>query len=150
MKVVASFDGGMQRSNPGPAGYGYIVVSRTGRKLDEGFGHIGVATNNEAEYWGLIAALTAAAGVGATEVEIRTDSQLVARQMTGEYRVTKAHIRELWNEAQRRAKTFQRVTYVWGPREENVTADRLAKKGAWDVPDAACRIIVTPVRRGNK
>ena len=84
---------------------------------------IGIATNNVAEYRALIAGLRAAADLGAREVEVRADSQLLMRQMTGAYRVKNAALRELWLEARRVASAFERVRFVEIPRAENAAAD---------------------------
>jgi ribonuclease HI len=116
-------DGG-SRGNPGPAAVGYRIEDDAGELLDEAGEAIGVATNNEAEYRALITAFERAADLGAREVEVRSDSELLMRQMTGRYRVKSPHLRELWNEAQRAADRFDRVGYVEVRRTENVEADR--------------------------
>ncbi len=116
-------DGG-SRGNPGPAAVGYRIEDEDGGLLDESGEAIGVATNNEAEYRALITALRRAAELGAREVEVRADSQLLMRQMTGRYRVKSPHLRELWQEAQRAADRFDRVRYVEVRRTENTDADR--------------------------
>ncbi len=92
--------------------------------LDETGEAIGTATNNEAEYRALITALRRAETLGAREVEVRSDSELLVRQMTGAYRVKSPHLRSLWDEAQRAADAFDRVRYVEVRRTENVDADR--------------------------
>ena len=84
-------DGGA-RGNPGPAAVGYRIEDEAGGVLDEAGRTIGVATNNEAEYRALITALERAAALGATEVEVRSDSELLMRQMTGRYRVKSPHL----------------------------------------------------------
>ncbi|HEY3765585.1 MAG TPA: ribonuclease HI family protein [Gaiellales bacterium] len=125
-------DGGA-RGNPGPAAVGYRIEDDEGTVLDEAGRTIGTATNNEAEYRALITALERAATLGASEVEVRSDSQLLMRQMTGSYRVKSPHLRELWNEAQQAADGFERVRYVEVRRTENTEADRqvnLALDGA--------------------
>jgi ribonuclease HI len=116
-------DGGA-RGNPGPAAVGYRIEDETGEVLDESGRAIGVATNNEAEYRALITALERAAALQASEVEVRSDSELLMRQMTGKYRVKSPHLRELWDEAQRAADRFERVRYVEVRRAENTDADR--------------------------
>ena len=115
-------DGG-SRGNPGPAATGYRIEDGTGVVLAEAGEAIGVATNNVAEYRALIAGLLAAADLGAQEVEVRADSQLLMRQMTGAYRVKNAALRELWLEARRAAAAFERVRFVEIPRAENAAAD---------------------------
>ena len=116
-------DGG-SRGNPGPAAVGYRIENEAGELLDEAGETIGVATNNEAEYRALIAAFDRAAELGARDVEVRSDSELLMRQMTGRYRVKSPHLRELWQEAQRAAGRFERVLYVEVRRTENADADR--------------------------
>jgi ribonuclease HI len=116
-------DGGA-RGNPGPAAVGYRIEDEAGAVLDESGRAIGVATNNEAEYRALITALERAAALGATEVEVRSDSELLMRQMTGRYRVKSPHLRALWDEAQQAADRFERVRYVEVRRADNTDADR--------------------------
>jgi ribonuclease H / adenosylcobalamin/alpha-ribazole phosphatase len=115
-------DGG-SRGNPGPAATGYRIEDGDGTVLAEAGEAIGVATNNVAEYRALIAGLRAAAELGAREVEVRADSQLLLRQMTGAYRVKNAALQELWIEARRAAAAFDGVRYVEIPRAENAAAD---------------------------
>jgi ribonuclease HI len=116
-------DGGA-RGNPGPAAVGYRIEAESGDVLAEAGETIGTATNNEAEYRALITALKRAGALGAHEVEVRSDSELLVRQMTGAYRVKSPHLRALWDEAQRAADPFDRVRYVEVRRTENVDADR--------------------------
>jgi ribonuclease HI len=115
-------DGG-SRGNPGPAATGYRIEDAGGTVLAEAGETIGVATNNVAEYRALIAGLRAAAELGARDVEVRADSQLLMRQMTGAYRVKHPALRELWIEARRLATAFERVRFVEIPRAENAAAD---------------------------
>jgi ribonuclease HI len=115
-------DGG-SRGNPGPAATGYRIEDSDGVVLAEGGETIGVATNNVAEYRALIAGLRSALALGAREVEVRADSQVLMRQMTGAYRVKNAALRDLWVEARRVACAFDRVGYVEIPRAENAAAD---------------------------
>ncbi len=116
-------DGGA-RGNPGPAAVGYRIEDEAGEVLDEAGRTIGVATNNEAEYRALITALQRAAALGATEVDVHSDSELLMRQMTGRYRVKSPHLKQLWDEAQQAADRFERVRYVEVRRAENTDADR--------------------------
>lgn len=128
MKVVVEADGG-SRGNPGPAGYGAVVFSADhGSVLAERAESIGRATNNVAEYRGLIAALEAAAEVGATQVEARMDSKLVVMQMSGSWQVKHPDMIPLARTAKEKASAFTRVTYKWIPRKENAHADRLANE----------------------
>lgn len=127
-KVVVEADGG-SRGNPGPAGYGAVVLdARTGEVLAERGEGIGVATNNVAEYSGLLAGLRAAAEVGATEVQVRMDSKLVVEQMAGRWKIKHPALQPLALEAQRLARGFGRIGYEWIPRERNKHADRLANE----------------------
>lgn len=128
LKVVVEADGG-SRGNPGPAGYGAVVLdARTGEVLAERGEGLGVATNNVAEYSGLLAGLRAAAEVGATEVHVRMDSKLVVEQMAGRWKIKHPALQPLALEAQRLARGFGRIGYEWIPRERNKHADRLANE----------------------
>lgn len=123
--VVVYVDGG-SRGNPGPAGYGVRVESPDGRLIEEFHGAIGVATNNVAEYRGLIAALRYALDHGWRVVRVRSDSQLLVRQMMGLYRVKHPGLQPLHREARALASRLDEVTYEHVGREANVHADRLA------------------------
>ncbi|MFG3704141.1 bifunctional RNase H/acid phosphatase [Micromonospora sp. NPDC047670] len=124
--VVVEADGG-SRGNPGPAGYGAVVRdSDTGEVLAERSESIGVATNNVAEYRGLIAGLEAAAELGATEVEARMDSKLVVEQMCGRWQIKHPGLRPLAAQAAGLVNRFAAVRFSWIPRERNRHADALA------------------------
>lgn len=128
MKVIVEADGGA-RGNPGPAGYGAVVLSGDhSTVLAERKESIGRTTNNVAEYRGLIAGLTAAAELGATEVVVFMDSKLVVEQMAGRWRVKHPDLLELNREATQVARQFAQVDYSWIPRAENARADRLANE----------------------
>lgn len=134
-RYVVEADGG-SRGNPGPAGYGAVVKDASGAVLAEAAEAIGTATNNVAEYRGLIAGLTALtelAGDGAA-VEVRMDSKLVIEQMAGRWKVKHENIRPLATQAAALARRH-RVTWRWVPRAENAHADRLANEAM----DAAAR-----------
>ena len=129
-------DGG-SRGNPGPAGYGAVVFSADhGTVLAESKQAIGQATNNVAEYRGLIAGLAEAALVGATEVAVSMDSKLVVEQMSGRWKVKHPDLIDLNREARGLASQFDRITFTWIPREKNKHADRLANEAM----DAAAAI----------
>lgn len=134
---VVEADGGA-RGNPGPAGYGAVVKDPSGAVIAEVAEAIGTATNNVAEYRGLIAGLTAlSAAVGeeaGVPVEVRMDSKLVIEQMSGRWKVKHANIRPLAAQAAALARRY-RVTWRWVPREQNAHADRLANEAM----DAAAR-----------
>jgi broad specificity phosphatase PhoE/ribonuclease HI len=134
MKVVVEADGG-SRGNPGPAGYGAVVWSEDRSSvLAEAKQSIGRATNNVAEYRGLIAGLEEAANTGATEVAVSMDSKLVVEQMAGRWRVKHPDLVPLHQQARELAQRFDRVTYAWIPRARNAHADRLANE-AMDAAD---------------
>lgn len=122
--VVRLWVDGGSRGNPGPAAFGYRIEDTDGAVLAEEGESIGIATNNVAEYSALIAGLRRAAALGAREVEVRSDSQLLMRQMVGVYRVKSPALRELWAEAGEAASAFDRVRYFEVPRAENAAADR--------------------------
>jgi probable phosphoglycerate mutase len=134
VRVVVEADGG-SRGNPGPAGYGAVVLSPDGEVLAERAAGIGTATNNVAEYGGLIAGLSAALDVGATAVDVRMDSKLVIEQMKGTWQVKHPGLRPLALEAQALRQRFADITFTWIPREKNKHADRLANEAM----DAAAR-----------
>ncbi|AIJ21149.1 bifunctional RNase H/acid phosphatase [Amycolatopsis methanolica] len=126
--MVVEADGG-SRGNPGPAGYGAVVRdAATGAVLAERQEGLGVATNNFAEYSGLIAGLRAAAEAGATEVDVRMDSKLVVEQMSGRWKIKHEALKPLAEQARQLAAGFAAVRYEWIPRAENAHADRLANE----------------------
>ncbi len=126
--VIVEADGG-SRGNPGPAGYGAVVLSADrSQVLAERRLALGVATNNVAEYRGLIAGLSAAGDVGAREVEVRMDSKLVVEQMAGRWKVKHPAMIPLNREAAVLVRGFDRVTFQWIPRAQNSHADRLANE----------------------
>ncbi|MDH6246037.1 bifunctional RNase H/acid phosphatase [Mycobacterium sp. OTB74] len=136
MKVLVEADGG-SRGNPGPAGYGAVVFSASHDEvLAERKEAVGWATNNVAEYRGLIAGLRAADELGADEVDVSMDSKLVVEQMSGRWRVKHPDLIPLNEEAAGLARRFGRVTYSWIPRERNSHADRLANE-AMDAAEPA-------------
>jgi broad specificity phosphatase PhoE/ribonuclease HI len=136
VKVVVEADGG-SRGNPGPAGYGSVVwTADRSIVLAESKQAIGRATNNVAEYRGLIAGLDEAAKLGATEVAVSMDSKLVVEQMSGRWQVKHPDLAELNAQARKLASRFERVSYTWVPRERNYHADRLANE-AMDAAAAA-------------
>ncbi|MEV0298636.1 bifunctional RNase H/acid phosphatase [Nocardia sp. NPDC050710] len=130
--VVVEADGG-SRGNPGPAGYGAVVFDADhARVLAERREFVGVATNNVAEYRGLIAGLEAAAELGARTVDVRMDSKLVVEQMSGRWKVKHASMIPLADRARRLVAGFDRVSFTWIPRSENSHADRLANEAMDD------------------
>jgi len=133
MRVSVEADGG-SRGNPGPAGYGAVVFGPGGTVLAERAEAIGVATNNVAEYRGLIAGLRAAADLGAAAVEVRMDSKLVVEQMSGRWKVKHPAMRPLADEARALTRGFRSVTFTWIPRADNTHADRLANQAMDGTP----------------
>lgn len=128
MKVLVEADGG-SRGNPGPAGFGAVVFSADhATVLAESKQAIGRATNNVAEYRGLIAGLTEAASLGASEVAVAMDSKLVVEQMSGRWKVKNADLAVLHQQARDLASGFSEVTFRWIPRAQNSHADRLANE----------------------
>jgi ribonuclease HI len=126
-RVVVYVDGG-SRGNPGPAGIGAVITDDSGAELDRANGFIGVATNNVAEYRALLLGLERARSLGAAQVEIVNDSQLVARQLTGEYRVKKDDLRPLHSSALEALSGFERWSVRSVPREQNELADELVNE----------------------
>jgi ribonuclease HI len=127
VKARLSTDGGA-RGNPGPAAYGYVLESDDGHVLDARGETIGVATNNVAEYRALIAGLEKALEVGVSELEVVSDSELLVKQMLGEYKVKNENLRELWHEAGDLAARIDRVSYTAVRRAHNELADRLVNE----------------------
>lgn len=127
-EFIVEADGG-SRGNPGPAGYGAVVIdAATGETLAERSEYLGVATNNVAEYSGLLAGLHAAYELDpAATIHVRMDSKLVVEQMSGRWKIKHPGMKPLAAEA---ARVFppDRVTYEWIPREQNKRADRLANE----------------------
>lgn len=124
---------GAARGNPGPAGIGVQITDADGAVLAEIAEGLGRATNNVAEYTAAIEGLKKAAELGATEVLLRSDSQLLIHQLTGAYRVKTAHLVPLHREVVRLASGFTSIRYEHVRRERNTEADRLANEGvdAW-------------------
>jgi len=123
--LVLYIDGGA-RGNPGPAGYGVRVEDESGAPIAEFSEAIGVATNNVAEYRGLLAALRYAVDRQARSVLVRSDSELLVKQMRGEYRVKNAGLQPLHREARDLAGQIERVAFEHVRRALNADADRLA------------------------
>jgi probable phosphoglycerate mutase len=128
-RLIIEADGG-SRGNPGPAGYGAVVRDAlTGVVLAELCDSLGTATNNVAEYSGLVAGLTKAAEVApGADVEVRMDSKLVVEQMTGRWQIKHPALRPLAAQARDLSRGLGRITYQWVPRARNTHADRLANK----------------------
>jgi ribonuclease HI len=124
MPVKLFTDGGA-RGNPGPAAAAFVLQSDDGTVLDAQGDAIGVQTNNVAEYTALLNGLRRAAELGVTELEVVSDSELMVKQMRGEYKIKNAALRELALEAARLARALGSVTYTAVRREQNTLADQL-------------------------
>ena len=127
MKATLYTDGGA-RGNPGPAAFAYVLETDDGTVLDSRGEAIGVATNNVAEYRALVAGLARAAEAGVTELEVVSDSELLVKQMRGEYRVKNRALQELSLDASRLARKIGKVTYRAVRREQNELADSLVNE----------------------
>lgn len=126
--ITAYIDGGA-RGNPGPAGYGVRIEDAAGTLLDELHGGLGIATNNIAEYNGLLAALRYAAAHGHRAVRIKADSELLVKQMRGEYRVKNEGLKPLFLQAIALIRQIGDVSFEHVRREFNKEADRLSNLG---------------------
>ena len=127
MKAKLSTDGGA-RGNPGPAAFGYVLETDDGTVLAAHGEKIGVATNNVAEYRALVEGLRKAGELQVDEVAVVSDSELLVRQMSGDYKVKNEALRRLYEEAIELADRFEKVTYTAVRREHNELADRLVNE----------------------
>ena len=131
------FTDGGARGNPGPAASAFVLQEADGTVLDARGDAIGVATNNVAEYTALLNGLRRATELGLTEVEVVSDSELMVKQMRGEYKIKNAALRQLSLEATRLARTVGTVTYTAVRREHNTLADQLVNDALDAVADSA-------------
>jgi ribonuclease HI len=122
------FTDGGSRGNPGPAAYAFVLEAEDGTVLDARGQAIGVATNNVAEYAALVAGLARAVEVGVDELEVISDSELLVKQMRGEYRVKNKALQDLFLDASGHARKLRRVTYTAVRREHNELADSLVNE----------------------
>lgn len=127
MRVVVHVDGGA-RGNPGPAAAGAVVSSADGDVLAEAAERIGVATNNVAEYRGLLLGLRRARELGASEVEVVNDSELIAKQVNGTYKVKHRDMKPLHTQALQALGGFERWSIRSVPRAQNAAADALVNQ----------------------
>jgi ribonuclease HI len=132
VRAKLSTDGGA-RGNPGPAAYAYVLETDDGTVLAAHGEKIGVATNNVAEYRALVAGLEKAAELGLDEVEVVSDSELLVKQMRGEYRIRNEALQDLAHDAGLFARRIGKVSYRAVRREHNELADRLVNE-ALDAP----------------
>ncbi len=124
MKVVVHVDGG-SRGNPGPAAAASVVSTPSGEVLDEASELLGTVTNNVAEYRALLLGLARASAIGASEVEVVNDSELIAKQVQGLYKVKHAAMRPLYSEAMTALRAFASWKIRSVPRAQNAHADAL-------------------------
>ena len=136
MKLVAHVDGG-SRGNPGPAAAASVVSTPGGEILDEASELLGTVTNNVAEYRALLLGLARARALGATEVEVVNDSELIAKQVQGLYKVKHAAMRPLYGEAMAALRTFDAWKVRTVPRAQNAHADALVNAALDGAPASA-------------
>ncbi len=122
------FSDGASRGNPGPAGAGAVLVLASGEVVERLGLFLGTQTNNHAEYMGALLGLRRARALGAEEVELVADSQLLIRQLSGRYQVKSATLRPLYEEAQTLLASFRRHRLTHLPREENREADAMSNR----------------------
>jgi ribonuclease HI len=127
--VIRVYIDGGARGNPGPAGYGVRIEAADGTLIEELHGALGIATNNVAEYNGLLTALKWAVDHGERDVQVRADSELLVKQMRGEYRVKHPNLQPLVARARVLVGQLDDVTFQHVRREENTDADRLSNIG---------------------
>jgi ribonuclease HI len=127
VKVVVHVDGGA-RGNPGPAAAAAVLSTPAGEVLDEAHELLGVATNNVAEYRGLLLGLARAGALGADEVEVVNDSELVAKQVNGQYKVRHPDMQPLYEQALEALGGFRRWSIRSVPRAQNAQADALVNQ----------------------
>ena len=124
-KVIIYTDGA-SRGNPGESGAGFVIYNENGDTVFEGYKYLGTTTNNQAEYTACLLALKKALELGANEIEIRSDSRLLIRQIKGEYRVKSPNITDLFVQVRSLLSKFGKTTFIHVPREQNKKADFLA------------------------
>lgn len=120
------FTDGASRNNPGPAAIGIVIKDEDNRPITTISQAIGHATNNQAEYRAVITALEEAVKLGAGQVDMRSDSELVVRQINGQYRVKSASLKPLYQQVKQLQNQLEGFTITYIPRQENTEADRLA------------------------
>jgi len=125
--VIINTDGGA-RGNPGPGACGAVVKDQTGNIIRREGKFLGICTNNEAEYHGLILGLETALELGADSVEVNMDSELVVKQLRGEYRVKEPRLAELYTRAKALEQKFGEVRYFAVRREKNKEADAIVNQ----------------------
>jgi ribonuclease HI len=119
---------GAARGNPGPAAIGVVIKDEQGSIIDKISRRIGVTTNNQAEYKAIIAALEKATGLGIRHIDLKTDSELVVKQINGQYRVKNQSLQPLYEKVKTSVESLEGFTITHVPREKNTEADALANK----------------------
>ena len=127
MKLIINTDG-LSKNNPGPAAIGAILKDTRGKVVATVSKAIGVATNNEAEYRAIVAALEKALKLGAEQIELRSDSELVVNQLNGRYKIKSTALRPFYLQVAQLLGQFEKVAVTYVPREQNTEADRLANE----------------------
>ena len=128
LKQVVIYADGASRGNPGPAAIGATIKDKRGRLITFISQRIGRTTNNQAEYRAIIAALEEAIRLGAKQVDIKTDSELIVKQINGEYRVKKATLKPLYQQVKQLQGLLDGLTITHILRQQNIEADKLANK----------------------
>jgi len=124
LTAILSVDGAA-RGNPGPAGAGIVLQAADG-SIHRFGDYLGEATNNVAEYRALLAGMEKAAELGVHELKVRSDSELVVKQLNGQYKVKSPHLQDLYFTAIKAISSFEKITFTHIPREQNKDADRMA------------------------
>ncbi len=127
-KALRVYIDGASRGNPGHSGIGVVVCDENDKVLEEYFEYIGIGTNNQAEYKAFLIALDKLKKHDATDIKIYLDSEILFKQITGEYRVRDEKLKELFSRALKLSRLFKKITYEWIPREKNKHADKLSQK----------------------
>jgi ribonuclease HI len=142
--LIVNLDGAA-RGNPGPAGYGICVYDENEELIDQAYGYIGKQTNNVAEYTAMIALLDWAKIKGWKELTIRSDSQLMVKQLSGEYRVKNEVLAKLYTRVKLQLKFLTKYKIVHVKREFNKCADKMANKAVDDIDSDPLSINPMPV-----
>lgn len=127
-KRFVMYTDGAARGNPGPAGIGVVICDESGAVVKEVYRYLGETTNNQAEYSALLAGLEAAVTLKVSELDVRMDSELIVKQLKGEYKVKNEGLKPLFNDARSWIKKFDHFSVMHVPREQNKLADKLANK----------------------
>lgn len=127
-KCVTIYTDGGAQPNPGPAGTGIVILDESGAVIFEASHSIGYATNNQAEYQAVITGLQEAVRLQAEHVQLRSDSELLVKQLKGEYRVKSPHLKPLFDRTRQLMRAFRSCHVVHIPRGQNQAADALSRK----------------------